>query len=119
FGSGLACSDNPEKTTHIVAMGESLNQIATQYGVLVVDLLRWNGLSQEDYLYPGQKLLILRTYRALRNASPQLPTLPEKMKAGQINQKLSETPEGNWRGGPPRTSASPHLKRPSLPPPKK
>ncbi|GAB4400849.1 MAG: hypothetical protein OHK0053_22880 [Microscillaceae bacterium] len=109
----------PEKITHMVALGETLNQIATQYSISVSDLLRWNGLSEEDYLYPGQKLLILRTYRALRNGPAQEPSFSEKMKAGQINQKLSETPEGNWRGGPPRPSALPHLKRQALPSPKK
>ena len=47
-------------TTHRVARGENLTQIARKYGVSLSDLRRWNSLSG-DTIRPGQSLKIERS----------------------------------------------------------
>lgn len=45
--------------THTVQEGDTLNQIAAQYGVTVLQLLRNNPfLSEREYIYPGETLVI-------------------------------------------------------------
>lgn len=43
---------------HVVADGENLTLIATQYGLTVDDLLRVNNLTNQDVLFVGQELVI-------------------------------------------------------------
>lgn len=43
---------------HVVAEGENLTIIATQYGLTVEDLLRVNNLTNQDALFIGQELVI-------------------------------------------------------------
>jgi membrane-bound lytic murein transglycosylase D len=43
---------------HVVRRGDSLWSIAKRYNVRVNDLVRWNDLSKNDYLQPGQSLKI-------------------------------------------------------------
>ncbi len=47
-------------TIHVVQAGESLDQIAAEYGVTVYQLLAANGLPHPDFLWPGQRLRIPR-----------------------------------------------------------
>lgn len=42
--------------TYTVRRGDSLSAIASRFGVRVGDLLRWNRISTEKYLQPGQRL---------------------------------------------------------------
>ncbi|MBN1285514.1 MAG: lamin tail domain-containing protein [Anaerolineae bacterium] len=44
--------------THIVQSGEYFGLIAQQYGVTVADLLCQNNLTESDYIYPGDVLII-------------------------------------------------------------
>jgi LysM repeat protein len=43
---------------HLVAAGETLEEIADEYGTTIRDLLRANGLPNEKMVYPGQRLRI-------------------------------------------------------------
>lgn len=45
-------------TVHIVRSGETLTLIAERYGVRVEDLVRWNGLTNPDWIEVGQRLLV-------------------------------------------------------------
>ena len=48
---------NQERTiTYKVRKGDSLARIATQFGVSVNDIIKWNDLAGQKYLHPGQKL---------------------------------------------------------------
>ncbi|MCA9997777.1 MAG: LysM peptidoglycan-binding domain-containing protein [Anaerolineales bacterium] len=48
----------PIPQVHVVADGENLTIIATQYGLTVEDLLRVNNLANGDVLFVGQELVI-------------------------------------------------------------
>ncbi len=45
-------------TTYIIKKGDNLYEIARRYNSSVDVLLSANGLEKDDYLYPGQELLI-------------------------------------------------------------
>jgi len=47
-----------EPLTHTVTWGQTLSWIAWLYGVSVKDLVEANDLSNANYIYPGQKLVI-------------------------------------------------------------
>ncbi len=46
------------KTTYVVKAGDFLKQIATRYGVSWQTIAQLNGLTNPNYIYPGQKLVI-------------------------------------------------------------
>ena len=50
----------PRPNTHVVASGESLSTIASDYGVTVDDLVRVNGLSDPDKIAAGAVLNLPR-----------------------------------------------------------
>ncbi len=43
---------------HLTKRGDTLNNLATMYGVSMYDLSNWNGIGAPYTLYPGQRLLI-------------------------------------------------------------
>ncbi len=51
-------SPTPSQQTHTVAAGESLGIIATQYGTTVQAIVDANGITDPDFIYPGQVLII-------------------------------------------------------------
>jgi lipoprotein NlpD len=53
-----ACTSAPpyEQRVHVVREGETLYAIAWQHGVDQRDLARWNGISNPDVIYAGQRL---------------------------------------------------------------
>lgn len=46
------------RVTYTVRRGDSLSAIATRFRVRLAELVRWNSLSLEGYLKPGQKLIM-------------------------------------------------------------
>ena len=44
--------------THVVAAGETLSEIARQYGTDVASLLKLNGLQDANFVYAGQQLVV-------------------------------------------------------------
>jgi membrane-bound lytic murein transglycosylase D len=46
------------KVTHTVGKGEALSAIAERYGVSTSDVMRWNGISNANKIFAGQKLAI-------------------------------------------------------------
>lgn len=48
----------PAAGRHIVSRGETLAGIARRYGVKLMQLLNWNGLSLSSIIYPGQAILL-------------------------------------------------------------
>jgi hypothetical protein len=48
-----------EGITYVVKRGDTLQRIATAYGVSIKDLVSWNGLSERSHLRVGQKLKII------------------------------------------------------------
>ena len=44
--------------TYVVQAGDSLSEIAARFGVTVEQLCEWNNISNPDYIYIGQVLII-------------------------------------------------------------
>ena len=53
---GIASTDRLQSVTYSVREGDSLYRIARQFNVSIGDLQRWNDLSANTYLQPGQSL---------------------------------------------------------------
>ncbi len=51
-------SDETTLSIYRVRPDDTLSRIANRFGLDVEDLLRWNGLSNNDPIYPGQELTI-------------------------------------------------------------
>lgn len=51
-------SGNDLFRTHTVKQGDNMYAIAKTYNAKYEDLIKLNGLNKEDYIYPGQELLI-------------------------------------------------------------
>ncbi len=47
-----------QRITYNVRRGDTMYRIALRYGTTVESLMSWNGLSPNDKIYPGQKLLL-------------------------------------------------------------
>lgn len=58
FTLAYPASVQAQGSTHTVASGETLSQIARQYGTDVATLLELNGLSNANVVYVGQKLIV-------------------------------------------------------------
>jgi LysM repeat protein len=56
--SGRTSSDSGAQSTHVVLLGENLYRISLMYGVGVQELMRANGLADEDCVYAGQRLIV-------------------------------------------------------------
>ena len=78
------------KYYHSVQSGETLLWIASQYGVLVKDLMAWNGLSNTSIIRPEQKLLLLVTPPASITPSPKPATATQTL--APATPDLSATP---------------------------
>ncbi|MEC8804445.1 MAG: LysM peptidoglycan-binding domain-containing protein, partial [Pseudomonadota bacterium] len=48
----------PSSDLYRVRPGDSLSEIAHRFKLDTADLLRWNGLTNNDLIYPGQELII-------------------------------------------------------------
>jgi len=55
---GKVASAKSQTTTYKVRRGDNLISIATQFGVSVDDLRKWNGLNRRGTIYAGQELLV-------------------------------------------------------------
>ena len=53
-----ASSERIRRINYTVRRGDSLARISQRFRVTVADLLRWNDVSTDDYLQPGQQLLL-------------------------------------------------------------
>ena len=53
-----ASNERIRRVTYIVRKGDSLSRISTRFRVSVTELLRWNRISADKYLQPGQQLLM-------------------------------------------------------------
>ena len=54
-----ASPTNPiRRLSYVVKRGDSLAKISSRFSVKVTDLLRWNALSADQYLQPGQRLVV-------------------------------------------------------------
>jgi membrane-bound lytic murein transglycosylase D len=56
---GSGPSDTQRRVTYQVRRGDNLSRIAGRFGVSVGDLVRWNNLSPDTYLQPGQRLTVI------------------------------------------------------------
>ncbi|MGC8826702.1 MAG: LysM peptidoglycan-binding domain-containing M23 family metallopeptidase, partial [Anaerolineae bacterium] len=57
--AGQALAGPPAQgAVHIVQPGETLSFIAERYGVSVEELVRWNGITNPDWIAVGQRLLV-------------------------------------------------------------
>ncbi|MGB1847951.1 MAG: LysM peptidoglycan-binding domain-containing protein, partial [Pseudohongiellaceae bacterium] len=48
----------PSSDLYRVRPGDSLSQIALRFELDTADLLRWNGLTNNDLIHPGQELIL-------------------------------------------------------------
>lgn len=56
--SAKAAVPQSKKVTHVVRKGEALSAIAERYGAKTSDVMRWNGISNANKIYVGQKLTL-------------------------------------------------------------
>jgi membrane-bound lytic murein transglycosylase D len=54
----VASTDRIRRLTYTVRRGDSLSRISTRFRVSVNEVLRWNSLSTNNYLQPGQQLVL-------------------------------------------------------------
>ena len=54
------------ETIHVVEWGETLELIAARYGVTVEAVMAANGLTDPDFVYVGQRLIIPASLQARR-----------------------------------------------------
>jgi lipoprotein NlpD len=52
----VAASSQAGSDVHVVQPRETVTSIASQYGVTVRDILRWNGLEKQTLIRPGDRL---------------------------------------------------------------
>ena len=52
---------SPEHITYIIQAGDSLYEIARQYGVNYKDIKRWNKIKDHRKIKPGQKIIVKKT----------------------------------------------------------
>jgi membrane-bound lytic murein transglycosylase D len=53
-----AQNERIRRITYTVRTGDSLSRISTRFRVSVDELLQWNEISPNQYLQPGQRLLL-------------------------------------------------------------
>ena len=84
--------EQPAGTTHIVAVGETLAGLALRYGTTVPAILQTNGLSQSNFIFPGQRLVMPGLIRSnLLQEGPGV-TLPGPMNAPGIKSGIPLAP---------------------------
>jgi lipoprotein-anchoring transpeptidase ErfK/SrfK len=91
---------NDEGKIHIVAAGQTLKQIARQYGTDVKSLLQLNDLANPDLLYVGQSLVVGEGYQEQprwENEEPQ-PAVRSERPAG-INREPQAAQDNYRRAG--------------------
>lgn len=56
--ASLGPAERVRTITYTVRRGDSLARIASRFGVGVNDITRWNNISKQNYLQPGQRLTL-------------------------------------------------------------
>ena len=59
----------PPGSYYVVRAGDTLYEIATRYGVDSRDLAKWDGISNPELIYPGQRLRLSAPSGASRSAA--------------------------------------------------
>jgi LysM repeat protein len=85
------------RAIHIVHAGETLKDIALEYGATTQDLLAANGLPNEHFLYPGQRLRVHSTLRAAQDMTKTMVKAPPDGKRW-IEVNLSDQTLTAWQG---------------------
>lgn len=57
-GPGDVVEGATRRISYVVRKGDSLSRISEQFNVKLTELLRWNSLARNDYLQPGQRLIV-------------------------------------------------------------
>lgn len=64
---------------YVVKKGDNMYEIAKKYGVDYKSLLKINGLDEDDYIYPGEVLLIPRGMNAYVTEEETIESIAEKI----------------------------------------
>ena len=74
-GMQLIVPNSEGYNTYVVKSGDNLYAISVKYGVSLDSLISLNGLNKNDYIYPGQQILIpgsdLEIYTTTQNETLQ------------------------------------------------
>ena len=96
-------SQNTEKTTYQVQQSEGLFAIARKLGVSVDDLCKWNNLTKESVIHPGQTLTVFVKQNAHTHTVQQGETLYFISKKWNVSvndlQKWNELKDNNIQAG--------------------
>jgi membrane-bound lytic murein transglycosylase D len=92
-------------TVHAVAQGDTLSDIARQYGVSVRDLLRWNSLKERSTLRIGQELRVSPPESPGKPKAADKPTTPPTPEAASKPEPAAKPPEPAAK--PPEPAAKP------------
>jgi len=76
-------SPQPASGVHIVKQGETLNSIATRYGVSTSDLARANNVSVRSWVYTGQRLSLPGPSGEASSSAPAAQQQPQPASAPQ------------------------------------
>ena len=79
------------KYYHTIKSGETLSGIAGQYKISINDLASWNGMSIEDIIRVGQKLLLQITPPATKTTTPAPTTTPQPTLKSSATSPVTET----------------------------
>lgn len=55
------------KTYYTIRRGDTLWRIASRYGVSVPNIVNWNNIQNPNLIYPGQRIIVYRTYNTTPN----------------------------------------------------
>ena len=56
--TGTVPADSVRRIRYVVRSGDSLARISQRFQVSIAELCKWNRISRDDYLQPGQRLLL-------------------------------------------------------------
>jgi LysM repeat protein len=80
------------KYYHTIKSGETISGIAGLYKISINDLAGWNGMTSEDIIRVGQKLLLQITPPATKTATPGPTTTPQPTLTPSASSTITETP---------------------------
>jgi LysM repeat protein len=81
-GTTQRSAERPSIARHIVAPGETVSGIATEYGLTVDDVLRANGLGRASLIFPGQAIVLPGGDAASPPAAPAAASVTHEVVAG-------------------------------------
>lgn len=88
----IATPDEAGPEIHVVAAGETLGQISSRYDVSMDDIMNANGMSNANFLFVGQELIIPQPGMAEEVAEEAVPEVQDEAEAENEDAALAPIP---------------------------